>query len=79
LDDALIAAGRKIEHYEIASYGTLCRWAKELGYTHELTQLLSILSQEKLADALLARLAEGAGPLKELVKEVSQERVAFAT
>ena len=29
LDTALIAAGRKIEHYEIASYGTLCRWAEE--------------------------------------------------
>jgi ferritin-like metal-binding protein YciE len=79
LDSALIAVGRKIEHYEIASYGTLCRWAKELGYTHELAQLLSILSQEKLADTLLTRLGEGAGPLKEVVKQVSQERIAFAT
>jgi ferritin-like metal-binding protein YciE len=77
-DAALIAAGRKIEHYEIASYGTLSRWAKELGYTHELAQLLSILTQEKLADALLARLAEGAGPLEELVKEVSAERILTA-
>ena|SRR5437660_1099111 len=71
LDTALIAAGCKIEHYEIASYGTLCRWAKELGHPHELAVLVSILNQEKLADTLLVELSRGAGPLKELVSRVS--------
>ena len=31
LDAALIAAAQKVEHYEIASYGTLCTFAKQLG------------------------------------------------
>jgi len=74
LDTGLIAAGLKIEHYEIASYGTLCRWAKELGYKHELAQLISILNQEKLAETLLSRMLRGAGGLKKLVQKVSLEK-----
>jgi ferritin-like metal-binding protein YciE len=78
LDAALITAGRKIEQYEIASYGTLCRWAKEMGYEHELAVLVSILNQEKLADTLLAELFKGAGPLKEVVRQVSQKKIQAA-
>ena len=78
LDTALITAGRKIEQYEIASYGTLCRWAKDLGCAHELTVLVSILNQEKLADTLLAELFRGAGPLKEVVRRVSQKKIKAA-
>src|SRR5438270_4467843 len=32
-DAGLICAAQKVEHYEIAGYGTLIAWAKELGYT----------------------------------------------
>ncbi|MDQ8035250.1 MAG: ferritin-like domain-containing protein, partial [Bordetella sp.] len=39
LDAALIAAAQKVEHYEIASYGTLCTFAKQLGETNALTLL----------------------------------------
>ena len=31
MDAGLIAAAQAVEHYEIARYGTLCAWAKELG------------------------------------------------
>jgi ferritin-like metal-binding protein YciE len=33
LDAALIAAAQKVEHYGIASYGTLCAWAENMGQT----------------------------------------------
>src|SRR6185437_11677446 len=78
LDTALIAVGCKIEHYEIASYGTLCRWAKELGYARELALLVSILNQERLADTLLVELSQGAGPLPEVVRRVSLEQMSPA-
>ena len=70
MDAAIIADGQKIEHYEIASYGTLCAWAKILGYKHERVLLISTLQQEKTADMLLAGLAKGA-PLRQLVEAVS--------
>ncbi len=56
-DAALIAAGQKAEHYEIASYGTLCNFAKRLGYTTEAGILHSILEQEKMTDEALTKLA----------------------
>ena len=34
MDAALIACAQKVEHYEIATYGTLCTWAKLLGYVY---------------------------------------------
>ncbi len=60
LDAALIAAGQKAEHYEITAYGTLCSWAKELGYDKVLSLLKDNLSEEKMADKALSLLAETA-------------------
>lgn len=74
LDEALIAAAQKVEHYEIASYGTLCRWAKELEMPHALAKLVSILNQEQLANELLAGLRSSDIPLKKLVERVSLQR-----
>lgn len=74
IDEALIAAAQKVEHYEIASYGTLCRWAKEMGMQHELAQLVSILNQEQLANELLAGLRSSDIPLKKLVERASLQR-----
>lgn len=71
LDSAIIAAALKIEHYEIASYGTLCAWAERLGFRHEFPQLKSTLNQEKLAESLLTSLSEGARGLPNLVEETS--------
>jgi ferritin-like metal-binding protein YciE len=58
LDAALISAGQKAEHYEISTYGTLCSWAKKLGYDGAFTLLHDNLNEEKEADAKLTALAE---------------------
>ena len=60
LDAALIAAGQKAEHYEIASYGSLCSWAAELGRERVVTLLEQTLEEEREADATLTELAESA-------------------
>jgi len=57
-DAGLIASAQKVEHYEIASYGTLTTWAKELGH-HEIADLLGqSLNEEELTDKALSQLAE---------------------
>jgi len=57
-DAGLIAAAQKVEHYEIASYGTLVTWAQQLGH-HEVAGLLrETLNEEKTTDEKLTQLAE---------------------
>jgi len=58
MDVALIAAAQKIEHYEIAAYGTVCTYAEMLGYdqVHEL--LGQNLDEEETTDQKLTALAE---------------------
>ncbi len=57
-DAGLIASAQKVEHYEIATYGTLCSWAEQLGLTQAKTLLGQTLSEEKATDEKLTRLAE---------------------
>jgi len=59
LDAALIAAAQKVEHYEIASYGTLAELAKQLGFLEAQLILGQTLQEEVGADRKLTRLAEG--------------------
>jgi ferritin-like metal-binding protein YciE len=67
-DVALIIAAQKVEHYEIASYGSLITLAKTLGHT-EIVQLLKpVLKQEKETDDILTSIA-GSG----INVEASQE------
>ena len=57
LDAALIMGAQKVEHYEIASYGSVCALAEALGQS-EIKQLLEqTLQQEKGADQKLNQLA----------------------
>ena len=57
-DVALIIAAQKVEHYEIATYGSLAQLAKTLG-NNELADLMGqTLEEEKQADQLLTTLAE---------------------
>lgn len=57
LDSALIGAAQKVEHYEIAAYGTLVAFAKQLG-NEEAAQLLEeTLNEEKEADEKLTEIA----------------------
>jgi ferritin-like metal-binding protein YciE len=57
-DVALIMAGQKVEHYEIATYGGLAQLAKTLGKEDIANILSEILEEEKEADELLTNLAE---------------------
>jgi len=58
LDAGLICAAQKVEHYEIAAYGTLITWARQLG-NHDCADILKhTLDEEKAADEKLTNLAE---------------------
>ena len=58
IDATLIAAAQKVEHYEIASYGTLCAWAKLMNHNEALELLHETLEEEKATDEKLTQLAE---------------------
>jgi len=58
LDAALIATAQKVEHVEIAMYGTLRTYADTLGYARAAQLLQQTLEEERAADATLTRLAE---------------------
>lgn len=60
-DAALVGGAQKVEHYEIASYGTLCALARQLGYTDAIPLLEQTLEEEKSTDALLTVIAESGG------------------
>lgn len=58
-DAGLICAAQKVEHYEIATYGSLRTWAKALGETDAANTLQKLLDEEYDADNTLDKLAEG--------------------
>ena len=58
MDAALIGAAQKVEHYEIATYGTLCTYAELLGLRDAKRLLGQNLEEEKKTDQLLTQLAE---------------------
>ncbi len=57
MDALIIACAQKSEHYEIASYGTLCTWAESLGYDNALKQLKMNMADEEAADRKLSDIA----------------------
>jgi ferritin-like metal-binding protein YciE len=59
LDAGLIVAAQKVEHYEIASYGAVCEYARMMGHSEALQLLEQTLQEEKNADQLLNQIAEG--------------------
>lgn len=60
LDAAIISAAQKVEHYEIASYGTLRSFAQQLDLDYQIANLLQeTLDEEGAADKKLTKLAEG--------------------
>ncbi len=58
-DAGIIMAAQKVEHYEIATYGTLVVFAKTLGMTEAADILVETLKEEKDTDERLTGLAEG--------------------
>lgn len=61
-DAALIGAAQRVEHYEIAAYGTLRTWASLLGEQEAVSLLEETLSEEKETDQKLTGLAENINP-----------------
>ena len=59
LDAALINAAQAAEHYEIARYGSLIAWARQLGRNEIAALLQKTLEEEKMTDRKLTTLAEG--------------------
>jgi ferritin-like metal-binding protein YciE len=58
MDAALIAAAQKVEHYEIATYGTLRDWARLLGRDGIARRLQETLDEEGEADKRLTKIAQ---------------------
>ena len=57
-DAALICAAQKVEHYEIASYGSLAAWAKLMGEQDSADLLEETLEEERETDERLTEVAE---------------------
>ncbi|RKD18589.1 rubrerythrin family protein [Pelobium manganitolerans] len=58
-DAGLILAAQKVEHYEIATYGTLRVFAKTMGHKEVYDLLSKTLENEKATDVALTKIAEG--------------------
>lgn len=58
MDAALIAAAQKVEHYEIASYGTVRTWAEDLGHRQAVRLLQQTLDEERETDEKLSQIAK---------------------
>jgi len=58
LDAGLVSAAQAVEHYEIARYGTLKRWAEQLGLNDAVKLLDQTLTEEKNTDKSLTGLAD---------------------
>lgn len=59
LDAGLISAAQHVEHYEMAGYGTLRTYARQMGLTEQQRILQTTLNEEGDSDKLLTKIAEG--------------------
>lgn len=57
-DAAIIAAAQRVEHYEMAGYGTVRTWAEQLGLSNAADVLQLTLDEEKNANNMLTEIAE---------------------
>ena len=87
-DAVLIGCAQAVEHYEIARYGMLRTWARQLGYDDAVRLLDETLAEEKKSDELLTTIAdqanvegmdegddaEGATPMEEIVKKPTRAK-----
>lgn len=78
LDAAIISMVQKIEHYEIASYGTLRSFAKYLDMNDEIIDLIQeTLDEEGAADKVLTKIAEGTLFTNGINKEASEIKYSY--
>jgi ferritin-like metal-binding protein YciE len=73
INAALIAAGQKVEHYEIASYSCLIEWARLLDNDDAVENLESILAQEEAASEKLTDIADSSANEEALAEDGSEE------
>jgi len=73
MDSAIICAAQKVEHYEIAGYGTLSAWARSLGLDQVAGLLEETLAEEKEADEKLTQV--GGDVLTEVESAGEQEEI----
>ncbi|EJC64655.1 hypothetical protein Rleg5DRAFT_1409 [Rhizobium leguminosarum bv. viciae WSM1455] len=64
LDAGLISSAQAVEHYEIARYGTLIAWAKQLGIKDAVPLLQATLAEEEATDKKLTQIAESSANAK---------------
>jgi ferritin-like metal-binding protein YciE len=64
LDAGLLSSAQAVEHYEIARYGTLATWAKQLGHDKAVDLLVQTLNEEEATDQKLTQLAKASVNLK---------------
>jgi ferritin-like metal-binding protein YciE len=57
-DAALIVAAQRVEHYEMAGYGTLVSYAQQLDHKKVVELLQQTLNEEKQTDLMLSQIAE---------------------
>jgi ferritin-like metal-binding protein YciE len=76
LDAGLIAAAQRVEHYEIAAYGSVCAYAKLLDRSDDLNLLKETLEEEKRADEKLTELSENVN--QEAADELQEETTPAA-
>jgi ferritin-like metal-binding protein YciE len=57
MDAALISAAQRVEHYEIAAYGTVCAYAEQMGESEQASLLRETLQEEKETDQKLTELS----------------------
>lgn len=69
MDAVIIGLAQKVEHYEIASYGTLCSWAASLGYKNAKEQLGENLAEEEHADEALTKVSKSVNKAAETVNK----------
>lgn len=79
LDAGIIAAAQRVEHYEIAAYGSVRTWAEQLGLNDHVELLEQTLDEEKEADQKLTQLAtESINEEAAQETEVGRERTVNA-
>lgn len=72
-DAGIISAAQKVEHYEIASYGTLRQFAETLGLTEAAQLLETTLNEEKTADETLTEVATTCVNVEAAEEEAEEE------
>jgi ferritin-like metal-binding protein YciE len=72
-DAALICAAQKVEHYEIASYGSLLSWARLMGEDDAADLLEETLDEERATDERLTEIAESTINVEEAEEEAEEE------